>query len=101
MEGFGVVMLEAGLCGMPSIASRIEGIQDVVTDGVNGHCVDALDANGFADTINLYAEAPGSLDEMSETARSHTIEKFAWSNVCTQIVASLKTVIQRKLETGG
>ena len=101
MEGFGVVMLEAGLCGMPSIASRIEGIQDVVTDGVNGHCVDALDANGFADTINLYAEAPGSLDKMSETARSHTIEKFAWSNVCAQIVTSLKTVIQRKQETGG
>jgi len=100
MEGFGVVMLEAGLCGMPSVASRIEGIQDVITDGLNGHCVIALDANRFADTINLYAEAPGSLDKMSETARSHTIEKFAWSTVCSQIVTTLKTVIQRKRETG-
>jgi phosphatidylinositol alpha-1,6-mannosyltransferase len=101
MEGFGVVMLEAGLCGMPSVASRIEGIQDVITDGLNGHCAIALDANRFADTINLYAEAPGSLDKMSETARSHTIEKFAWPTVCAQIVTTLKTVIQRKKETGG
>ncbi len=96
MEGFGVVMLEAGLCGMPSIASRIEGIQDVITDGVNGHCTDALNANGFADIINLYAETPSSLDKMSETARSHTIEKFSWPAVCEQIVTTLKTVVRRK-----
>ncbi len=100
MEGFGVVMLEAGLCGMPSIASRIEGIQDVITDGINGHCTDALNANGFADIINLYAETPGSLDRMSETARSHTIEKFSWPAVCAQIVATLKTAIRRKRQTG-
>ncbi|WP_108880162.1 glycosyltransferase [Anderseniella sp. Alg231-50] len=100
MEGFGVVMLEAGLCGMPSIASRIEGIEDVITDSVNGHCAEALDAKGFADIINLYAEAPGSLDKMSKTARSHTIATFAWSTVCAQIVTTLKTVIHRKRETG-
>jgi len=83
---------------MPSIASRIEGIQDVITDGINGHCAIALDANRFADTINLYAEAPGSLDKMSETARSHTVEKFAWSTVCAQIVTTLKTVVRRKTQ---
>jgi phosphatidylinositol alpha-1,6-mannosyltransferase len=96
MEGFGVVMLEAGLCGMPSIASRLEGIQDVITEGINGHCVDAVDANSFADIINLYAETPGSLDKMSETARSQTIEKFSWPAVCQQIVTTLQTVIRRK-----
>jgi len=96
MEGFGVVMLEAGLCGMPSIASRIEGIQDVITDGVNGYCVDALEVDGFADIINRYAAAPGSLDNMSLSARPHTIEKFAWPSVCAQIVATLKKVIDRK-----
>lgn len=96
MEGFGVVMLEAGLCGMPSVASRIEGIQDVITDGVNGYCADALDADGFATIINRYAKAPGSLDKMSETARPHIIEKFAWSTVSGQIVSTLKKVIHRK-----
>ena len=96
IEGFGVVMLEAGLCGMPSIAARIEGIQDVITDGVNGYCVDALDVDGFADIINRYAAAPASLDKLSETARSHTIETFAWPTVCAQIVATLKKVIHRK-----
>ena len=96
MEGFGVVMLEAGLCGMPSIATRIEGIQDVISDGVNGYCVNALDVNGFAEVINRYAAAPDSLDKMSATARSHTLDSFAWPTVCAQIVATLKKVIDRK-----
>lgn len=96
MEGFGVVMLEAGLCGMPSVASRIEGIQDVITNGVNGYCVDALDVDGFADVINRYAAAPDSLDKMSQTARSHTVDTFAWPSVCGQIIATLKKVIDRK-----
>jgi len=100
IEGFGVVMLEAGLCGMPSIASRIEGIQDVITDGVNGYCVDALDVDGFADIINRYAAAPDSLDKLSETSRSHTIETFAWPTVCAQIVATLKKVIHCKKVIG-
>lgn len=96
MEGFGVVMLEAGLCGMPSIATQLEGIQDVITDGVNGHCVAALDANGFAEVINRYASAPDSLSTMSQSARSHTLETFAWPSVCDQIVTTLNIVIDRK-----
>ena len=96
MEGFGVVMLEAGLCGMPSIASRIEGIQDVITNGVNGYCVNPLDADGFADVINRYAAVPDSLDNLSQSTRSHTVDTFAWPGVCGQIVAILKKVIDRK-----
>ncbi len=96
MEGFGVVMLEAGLCGMPSVASRIEGIQDVITDGMNGYGVEALDVDGFAEVISGFAVAPDTLNKMSQTARSHTIDRFAWPSVCGQVVATLKTVIERK-----
>ncbi|MEO5588471.1 MAG: glycosyltransferase family 4 protein, partial [Gemmatimonadaceae bacterium] len=32
MEGFGLVMLEAGLSGVPTVASAIEGIADVITE---------------------------------------------------------------------
>jgi len=30
MEGFGVVMLEAGACGLPTLAADLEGIRDVI-----------------------------------------------------------------------
>lgn len=37
-EGLGNVMLEALCCGLPVVASRIDGVTDwIVQDGVNGH----------------------------------------------------------------
>ena len=54
MEGFGVVMLEAGLSGLPTIASRIEGICDVIAEGVNGHLVESGDQRAFAAAIQRY-----------------------------------------------
>ena len=51
IEGFGVVLLEAGLNGMTSIAARLEGIEDAVTHGANGFLVESRDAQGFAAEI--------------------------------------------------
>src|SRR5690625_7613993 len=45
MEGFGVVMLEAGLSGLPVVASSLEGILDVVEEGNNGHLIES--GNGW------------------------------------------------------
>lgn len=38
-EAFGLVLLEALACGVPSVATNIDGIPEVITDGVNGYLV--------------------------------------------------------------
>jgi len=47
-EGMSNALLEAMACGLPPVATRIGGVEDIVTDGVNGILVKPGDASGLA-----------------------------------------------------
>lgn len=93
MEGFGIVLLEANMAGTPAVASDLEGIKDVITDGKNGYRVPPLKAGKFAETIN--STLANDLERFGEQARTHVQNKFAWKQVAGQYVAYLKEVINR------
>lgn len=78
MEGFGLVMVEAGACGLPSVASRLEGILDVIADGCNGVLVESGDAQAFASAIERFRADRAFLASMSARTASFTREKFGW-----------------------
>ena len=90
MEGFGVVMLEAGQCGCPSIGARLEGIQDVITEGENGHLVESENPAAFRDAIMQYDHAPERLREKSERAVQHTKSNFGWRAVAEKYARVLR-----------
>ncbi len=48
MESFGLAALEAMACGVPSVASRVGGLPEVVTDGADGFLVEVGDVEGMA-----------------------------------------------------
>lgn len=97
MEGFGVVMLEAGLCGMPVIAADIEGISDVVREGENGHLVATRDADAFTGAILRYHHAPERLAAASRAAARYTARTYSWAGVATEFVQVLADQIGRPL----
>ena len=94
MEGFGVVMLEAGMGGLPVIASRLEGIQDVITEGKNGHYVQSGDASGFVQAILAYHNQPVKLASASNQAYEHTTNTFSWDAVARQYIEVLKGAVR-------
>ncbi len=96
IEGFGVVMLEAGLCGMPSVAARIEGISDVITDGKNGFGVATQDVGAFVEVISRYGGQPARLDALSASARAHTLANFTWSEIAARVEATIRQAVDRK-----
>jgi len=51
VEGFGIVALEAGSCGVPVVASNIQGLQDSVIHGKTGYLVEEEDVDGFVRRI--------------------------------------------------
>jgi len=92
MEGFGIVMLEAGRCGCPVIASRLEGIQDVVTNGVNGQLVEPEDPAAFAEAVRAYCDHPERLEADAQQAGKHVARTFGWSAIADQYVDTLATL---------
>jgi phosphatidylinositol alpha-1,6-mannosyltransferase len=93
MEGFGVVMLEAGQCGCPSIAAQLEGIQDVITEGENGHLVESENPAAFRKAIMQYSQAPEQLRQISERAVRHTESHFGWGAVAEQYIEVLRRLV--------
>lgn len=94
MEGFGVVMLEAGLGGLPAVAARLEGIRDVVTEGANGHLVESGDAEAFTRVILRYHADRAALDAAAHRAAAHVAGTFGWPAVAERYVRVL-TALRR------
>lgn len=89
MEGFGVVMLEAGLSELPTIGARLEGISDVIEEGENGHLVASGDAWGFSEAVMQYYHDPIRLENASKRAAHHVRNRFSWQAVADRYVSVL------------
>ncbi|NLP49217.1 N-acetyl-alpha-D-glucosaminyl L-malate synthase BshA [Bacillus sp. RO1] len=66
-ESFGLVLLEAMACGVPSVGTKIGGIPEVIEDGVTGYLSDVGDVEDIAknairilDNANLHKEFAGN-----------------------------------------
>jgi phosphatidylinositol alpha-1,6-mannosyltransferase len=95
IEGFGVVMLEAGLCGMPVVAADLEGISDVVREGENGHLVPSRDAAAFAGVILRYRDDRGRVAQASRAAARHTARHFTWTGIADRFVETFRGALGR------
>lgn len=94
MEGFGVVMLEANLMGTPVVASDLEGIKDVVSDGKNGRKIPVGDSTQFASTIDELLSS--ELEVLSESSKSYVFDNFTWDKVATRYLDYLVHVCESR-----
>lgn len=92
-EGIPRVLLEAGLAGLPIVASRMPGCNDVVENGWNGYLVAPRDADGLAS---------GIIDILSDRARGKIMgsrsvglvrERFSLPWVVDQYCELYRTVL--------
>lgn len=96
MEGFGLVMLEAGLCGLLVIASDMEGISDVVSEGQNGVLIESGQSEEFAGAIMRFYRDRDLLAAASARARLYTASRFGWAGVIDRYLEVI-----RALQSGG
>lgn len=91
IEGFGVVMLEAGLCGLPVLAADLEGIRDVVSEGESGHLVPSRDAAAFAGAVLRYHADRAALARASASAARHVADAFSWRSVADRYLHVMRS----------
>ena len=76
-EGLGLSIIEAMLAGKPVVASKIDGIPEVVLDQETGILVPPREPKALADAICTLLDSPEKRREMGERGRQHAIRHFS------------------------
>lgn len=77
-EGFGLTAIEAMACKKPVVASRVDGLAEVIEDGENGFLVKSEDVDGFAEKIVDLLRDEERRRKMGMMARKHVEEKYSY-----------------------
>ena len=76
-EGTPVSAIESLASGTPVVATRVGGVPDVVTDGVDGFLVEPRDVEAAADRLAELARDPGLRARLGEAGRANAHERYS------------------------
>ena len=86
-EGLPVACIEALAMGTPTIATRINGIPELIEDGLNGLLIEPEDAKGLADAICKLEAHPELIEKLRIHGRETVLARFD-RKICTQELVS-------------
>ena len=81
IEGFGIVALEAGSCGRPVIASKIEGLTDSVKNGINGILVQPSNSMEYIQAISKLLDDDYQYRLSSLKIREYILNTYSWEKI--------------------
>lgn len=76
-ESFGLAVLEAGMCGLPVIASNVGALPEIVIEGETGFLHDPCDLGRLEECLEILLGNPELRRKMGTSARLHTAGKFS------------------------
>jgi len=96
-EGMPLVVLEAMGTGLPIIASRVEGIDELVEDDLNGALFDPGDVDGLADCIiKLINDGKARIDMGNASVEKlKRNERYNWKNIADAYLSLYEDILTR------
>lgn len=84
-EGLPTTLLEAMSCGIPSIATDVEGSSELVEDGENGLLVPPRNPERLAEAILRLLDDDGLRKKLGDNARRHVVNNYDWEIITNKI----------------
>jgi N-acetyl-alpha-D-glucosaminyl L-malate synthase BshA len=83
-ESFGLVALEAMACEVPVVVSRVGGLPELVTEGIDGFLVEPRDVEGMARRAIAVLRDEDGRKEMGKRARETALTRFCSTKLIPQ-----------------
>lgn len=90
VEGSSKVLLEAMSCGLPVIATNVEGTRDILKNNINGILVEPKDT--LSKVIIRLLNNKDKLKSISKNARSTIVKYFNLDNLMNQEILEIKSL---------
>lgn len=96
-EAYGLVQLEAHVCGKPVVSTRLgTGVEFVNMDGKTGLVVPPADSAALARAINELIADPGRREKMGEFAQKRALNEFNLQHMFDRVEAVYERAISEK-----
>lgn len=93
VEGYGIVVAEAALCGVPAVVSRNSGLVEAVVENETGLIVPPDDPDATAEAIARLLSDDGLRRRMGSTARRHALQSATWERQVRAYDDILRSVV--------
>ncbi|MCI0555204.1 MAG: glycosyltransferase family 4 protein [Anaerolineae bacterium] len=81
-EGLSRALMEAMAAGLPVIAAQVDGIRDLITDGVNGLLVPSEDAGRLGNSILQLIEDAEMRKRLAAAGQAHVLQTHSVDDMC-------------------
>lgn len=95
VEGFGIVLLEAGQNGLYSFASNIDGIPEAVKDRVNGRLLESRNAEEWIKELSRFEGNRNELEKMGEQASEYVIDHYSWEGIAAEYKSVWREILKK------
>jgi len=86
-EGFGIATIEAMACGVPALATRVPGSEDILHDSAGGLLLPPGDIDSAVGAINALLDDHARREEMGRRGRAEVEARYAVPVVSAQVEA--------------
>jgi glycosyltransferase involved in cell wall biosynthesis len=93
-EGMPNTVLEAMACGLPIIASNVQGCEDLVQHGKNGYLVPVKNAPAMAEAVLQLIDNEFERRRMGRQSRKIVERTFAWDQIASEYLATYRDVLE-------